>query len=163
MEQNNSAQPDIKKNKGPIARYIQMINDTHFRTLGLEKGQFIFLTRIYENKGITQIRLSCLLHVDKGTTAKAVRKMEEKNLIIRQRDQSDRRILHLYPTDRGCLLYHLILKEENRNIALFWGRNSAGRPKNCRTCLDQLYCKNNFIPDISLRHFPIMYKEGFSL
>lgn len=46
--------------------------------------------------------------------------MEEKNLIIRQRDQSDRRILHLYPTDRGCLLYHLILKEENRNIALFW-------------------------------------------
>ena len=51
------------------------------KSINLEKGQYQFLTRIKENPGINQKKLSSLLLVDKTTTAKAVNKLVAKGYI----------------------------------------------------------------------------------
>ena len=66
---------DLLRDIGTLARTIHYLHDLHFKELALQRGQFIFLTRICENTGINQNDLSLLLKVDKSTTAKAVQKL----------------------------------------------------------------------------------------
>ena len=86
------------------------------RELSLQKGQFIFLTRICENKGINFIELSKILTVDKSTTTKAVKKLIEAGYINKEQDEKDKREYKLYPTKKALEVYDLIITEENRNI-----------------------------------------------
>lgn len=87
-----------------------------YRELSLQKGQFIFLTRICENKGINFIELSKILTVDKSTTTKAVKKLIEAGYINKEQDEKDKREYKLYPTKKALEVYDLIITEENRNI-----------------------------------------------
>lgn len=103
---------------GAISRCIQTINDSKFKQFNLERGQFVFLTRICENEGINPIDLSIMLKVDKATTTKAIQKMEEKGLIERKRDNIDKRMWRLYPRPETFDLYSLIIREENENISI---------------------------------------------
>ena len=76
-----------------------------YRELSLQKGQFIFLTRICENKGINFIELT-----------KAVKKLIEAGYINKEQDEKDKREYKLYPTKKALEVYDLIITEENRNI-----------------------------------------------
>ena len=76
---------DLLRDIGTLARTIHYLHDLHFKELALQRGQFIFLTRICENTGINQNDLSLLLKVDKSTTAKAVQKLTAAGYINRQR------------------------------------------------------------------------------
>ena len=57
---------DLLRDIGTLARTIHYLHDLHFKELALQRGQFIFLTRICENTGINQNDLSLLLKVDKS-------------------------------------------------------------------------------------------------
>ena len=74
---------DLLRDIGTLARTIHYLHDLHFKELALQRGQFIFLTRICENTGINQNDLSLLLKVDKSTTAKAVQKLTAAGYINR--------------------------------------------------------------------------------
>ena len=78
---------DLLRDIGTLARTIHYLHDLHFKELALQRGQFIFLTRICENTGINQNDLSLLLKVDKSTTAKAVQKLTAAGYINRQRSK----------------------------------------------------------------------------
>ena len=82
---------EILRDIGAVSRSVQAISDIHFRRLNLQKGQFIFLTRICEHPGINLIELSLLLRVDKTTTTKAVQKLIEVNYVQKERNESDQR------------------------------------------------------------------------
>ena len=69
---------------GAIYRSIQSIMELRFRNKQLQRGQFIFLTRICEHPGIKQVELTRMCRVDKGTTAKAVRKLMEAGYVLRK-------------------------------------------------------------------------------
>ena len=84
----------------------------------MQKGQFIFLTRICENPGINQIDLSNLLKVDKTTTTKAIQKLIDAGYIRKTRDDLDKRMWRLYAEEKACKTYTLVIEEENRNIAV---------------------------------------------
>jgi DNA-binding MarR family transcriptional regulator len=109
---------DLLRNIGSLCRCVQSVMDMKFRAYGLQRGQFIFLTRIYESPSIRQTDLTAECNVDKGTTAKAVKKLEEAGLIRRTRDEKDKRVWHLSPTDKGNELYGELIQEENRQIAV---------------------------------------------
>ena len=53
---------------GAIYRSIQSIMELRFRNKQLQRGQFIFLTRICEHPGIKQVELTRMCRVDKGTS-----------------------------------------------------------------------------------------------
>lgn len=101
---------------GSLARAIQSVNDIRFRKIKLQRGQFIFLTRICEYPGINMIELSNILRVDKATTTKAVQKLMEEDYVIRERDEKDKRMWRLSPTAKARDIYYLLIEEENRNL-----------------------------------------------
>jgi DNA-binding MarR family transcriptional regulator len=101
-----------------LSRCIHTISDLKFRELNLQKGQFIFLTRVCENPGINQIDLSNLLKVDKTTTTKAIQKLIDTGCIRKTRDNLDKRMWRLYAEKKGLEIYSLVIEEENRNIAV---------------------------------------------
>lgn len=106
----------ILREVGALSRCVQSISDIRFKEINLQKGQFIFLTRICENPGINQMELSEMLKVDKTTTAKAVSKFIEEGLVTRERNEVDRRNYRLYPSQTAKDIYPGIIGEENRNI-----------------------------------------------
>jgi DNA-binding MarR family transcriptional regulator len=106
----------ILREIGALSRSIQTISDINFKELDLQKGQFIYLTRICENPGINQIALSDMLKVDKTTTTKAVNKLENQGYVVRKKDQHDGRAWRLYPNQKAIDIYPIIIDEENQNI-----------------------------------------------
>lgn len=71
----------------------------------------MFLVRICENPGINQEVLSNLLNVDRTTTAKAIKKLVEKEYVIKRHNEKDKRAYELYPSEKASQI-HLILKSE---------------------------------------------------
>ncbi|WP_199884058.1 MarR family winged helix-turn-helix transcriptional regulator [Anaerosinus massiliensis] len=95
---------------------MQSICDIKFRELNLQRGQFIFLTRICEQPGIHLNELSNLLKVDKATTTKAVQKLMAEDYVRKTRDCEDKRIYHLFPSEKAKKIYPYMIEEENLNI-----------------------------------------------
>ncbi|SMC48948.1 MarR family winged helix-turn-helix transcriptional regulator [Sporomusa malonica] len=106
----------VLREVGALARCIQSISDIKFREIKLQRGQFIFLTRICEYPGINLIDLSNILKVDKTTTTKAVQKLMDEGYVLRERSDEDKRMWHLFPSAKAQNVYSYLIEEENRNI-----------------------------------------------
>jgi DNA-binding MarR family transcriptional regulator len=107
---------EMLREVGTLSRCVQSISDIKFRDLGLQKGQFVFLTRICENPGINLVDLSRLLKVDKTTTTKAIRKLADSGYVERERDEADGRSWLLTPTRSAKTAYAAIIRQENQYI-----------------------------------------------
>ncbi|MDC7223671.1 MAG: MarR family transcriptional regulator [Spirochaetales bacterium] len=101
---------------GALSRMIQTMSDREFKGFELQKGQFIFVTRICENPGISPAHLSQLLFVDKGTTSKAVKKLEMSGFVERRPDERDGRSWRLHPTSLAGEVYERLIEREERFI-----------------------------------------------
>jgi DNA-binding MarR family transcriptional regulator len=106
----------VLRDIGAIARTIQSLSDVRYRSMGLQKGQFVFLTRICEHPGVNQNRLSSLVRVDKTTTAKAVRKLEALGYVAVETDAGDGRARLLTPSDKATAIYDVLITDENANL-----------------------------------------------
>lgn len=84
-----------------LYRYGQRFLATRLRPLGIEVGQFPSLMRVYSTRGITQEQISFETGMDKGTTARSVQQLEKNGLIFRKSDPSDRRMNHIFLTEKG--------------------------------------------------------------
>lgn len=71
------------------------------RNLPLEVGHVPCLMQVYRHPGITQEQLSFYNGMDKGTTARSIKQLEELDLVYRKTDLSDRRVNHLFLTQKG--------------------------------------------------------------
>jgi len=103
----------ILREIGSIARTIVARSDVAFKAYRLQKGQFVFLTRVCENPGTNLARLSDLARVDKTTTTKAVQKLVSLGYLDTERDELDGRSQRLSPTEKGLVVYDALIKEEN--------------------------------------------------
>ncbi|MEW9123802.1 MAG: MarR family winged helix-turn-helix transcriptional regulator [Thermotaleaceae bacterium] len=64
-------------------------------------GQYTFLLALYQKDGISQEELSKLLMMDKGTTARAIAKLEKTGYVVRKMDPHDKRAYNLFITDKA--------------------------------------------------------------
>ncbi|QZY53859.1 MarR family winged helix-turn-helix transcriptional regulator [Crassaminicella profunda] len=108
----------ILREIGALSRTIHTIVEIKFKELNLQKGQFIYITRICEHPGINLIQLSSLLKVDKTTTTKVIQKLLKEDFILKKKNNDDKRSYQLYPTSKTLKIYEEIIKEENRNIEI---------------------------------------------
>lgn len=108
----------ILREIGALSRAIHWKSDLKFKKYHLQKGQFIFLTRICESPGLNYIQLSNLLRVDKTTTTKAVQKLITGGYLRKEQDEFDSRAYKLYPTLRALEVYDWVIEEENMNIGI---------------------------------------------
>lgn len=68
---------------------------------GIGSGQFMFLLELYIEDGRNQEEISEKLKIDKGTTARALKKLEDQRFIIRIKDENDKRSNKIYLTDKA--------------------------------------------------------------
>ena len=97
--------------KEPIGKYISQIyrKGRAFISKGLTQydmgyGQMLFLLQLYRQDGISQEELTEKLSIDKGTTARSIKKLEKEGFIIRLKDEHDKRAYKIYLTDKCNVL-----------------------------------------------------------
>lgn len=98
----------IDNSEIPLGLLISMIHRTRMMFLNgkmsnmdITAGQFPFIIVLSHEEGITQDELAAHFHIDKGTVARALRKLEDKEYIFRKIDSLNRRKYLIYLTDKG--------------------------------------------------------------
>ncbi|QLL74682.1 MarR family winged helix-turn-helix transcriptional regulator [Lactobacillus crispatus] len=102
---------DILRQIGTIARALDSIANIEFKEMQLNRGQYLYLVRISENPGIISDHLAGMLNVDRTTTARSIKKLEQNQLIRKENDQQNKKIKHLFVTELGQKLAKQIEKE----------------------------------------------------
>lgn len=69
--------------------------------LGLTYTQYLVLLVLWEENGLTVKEIGSRLHLDSGTLTPVLRRLENIGYIARQRDDSDRRRVHIHLTASG--------------------------------------------------------------
>lgn len=92
----------------PFGAVISLINRSRYaylndrlRPLGLSAGQLPILMLLAKEQNIMQDRLVRHYHLDKGTIARAVKKLEDGGYLRRITDPTNRRAVRLFLTDKG--------------------------------------------------------------
>ncbi len=92
----------------PLGAFISIIHRTHMiylndkmKELDLTAGQCPFLMKLSYNEGITQDDMANHFHIDKGTVARALRKLEDNEFLYREIDPKNRRKYLIYLTEKG--------------------------------------------------------------
>lgn len=71
------------------------------RELGLHPGQEHLLMQLYDRDGQTQSELLASVGLDHSTVSKAISRMEQAGLLVRERSPQDRRVVQVFLTDAG--------------------------------------------------------------
>ncbi len=99
---------ETTQEKEYLGRYIsQIYRNAHyiighkFLESGISSSKIMFLQELYKEDGINQEKLSKRLCVDKATTARAIKKLEEKGYVVRQKDELDNRSYKVYISQKS--------------------------------------------------------------
>ena len=111
--------------------------------LGLTCGQVPVLTLLAKEQNITQETLVRHYHLDKGTIARAVRKLEDAGYIRRITDPSNRRAVRLFLTEKGEGAIPVILTI-NREWEAWICRGLSLQDKKAVRTLMQAVARNSF-------------------
>lgn len=97
----------ITKFASVVNRFSQIYYERECKGFQIGCGQQFFLLAVEENPGISQFELAQEMGFDKGTTAKAVKKLEEAGLLRKERDNDDKRIYKLFVTEKAETILRL--------------------------------------------------------
>ncbi|MDL2246533.1 MarR family transcriptional regulator [Methanobrevibacter sp. OttesenSCG-928-K11] len=89
--------------------YTVYINNS-IEDLDINASQIPFLFHIQKHNNISQEELSYNFNIDKGAVARALRKMEDQNIIKRKIDDDNRRRYKLSLTEKGEIISKKIIK-----------------------------------------------------
>lgn len=91
-----------------MARYNGMFNrqtqayiTAAFSSMDISYSEWILLMNLYDNEGINQEELSCMLFIDKAATARSIKSLEKKGFITREVMAEDRRAKKLFLTSNA--------------------------------------------------------------
>ena len=97
-----------------LAQFSQMYRtaiDTFMEKVGMFRGQGLVLCQVVKQNGMTQSEIAEALSVQGATITNMLKKMEDANLITRQRDPQDNRLVRVYATKAGIELETSIAKQ----------------------------------------------------
>lgn len=98
-----------------LYRFIQIYTDKRLKSFNIGGGQFPFLMTLYAGDGISQEEITRGVVVDKGTTAKAIKKLVKEGYIRKEEDPDDKRAYKVYLTEKA-LQIKPILKEISAHV-----------------------------------------------
>ena len=98
-----------------IYRYAQCYMTRELEPYNIGSGQFIFLGTLYREDGVHQETLAKKINIDKGTTARAIKKLEKEGYVVRKEDPEDRRAYKVFLTEKA-----LEVKPEIFKILMNW-------------------------------------------
>lgn len=93
------------------SRLIQRVLASRFKTHGVLFGEWPILLFLWVHGTASQYELSRLISIGEGTVARVVARMERKKLVIRKRNENDKRQYIVRPTRKGWSLRDKLLAE----------------------------------------------------
>ena len=93
-----------------LYRQFQIYINNNTKDLQISASEYIFLMEMYKNDNMSQEQLSKNLIIDKSATARAIKSLEEKEYIIRKKDDNDKRSYDVFITELGEKKVDEILK-----------------------------------------------------
>lgn len=84
-----------------LHRQSQIYMNSVLKDFEITSAEYSFLLYLYRNDGVTQEELSTYLYIDKSATARAIKSLEEKGYVIRNKDSVDKRFNHVCLTDKA--------------------------------------------------------------
>ena len=112
-EEGKNLSAEILRSIGRIARALDSIANVEFKENALNRGQYLYLVRIFEHPGIILEELSLMVCVDKTTASRAVNKLVKQGLVQKQSDEKSVNRKFLTVTKTGENLAKLILQEND--------------------------------------------------
>jgi DNA-binding MarR family transcriptional regulator len=91
-----------------IARMMRKEIDTRMARLSLTRSQWWVLAHLFRDDGITQTRLAEMLEVGLVTLSGLLARLEEKSLVQRRPDPSDRRAKLVYLTRKARSIFAMV-------------------------------------------------------
>lgn len=101
-----------------ITRHQRIVQDSRFEKYGFSSGQYSFYIAIAEHEGINQREISEYLKINKATTNKALKKLEDLGYVETRIDENDKRLHCVFLTESGKNIYPNIRKELNEYTEL---------------------------------------------
>ena len=83
------------------ARLFEQVANQNLESLGVTYSQTIFLVRLWEKDGQTQIELARSAGLKQPSVVRILDRMERDKLITRERSEVDRRAYHFFLTDKA--------------------------------------------------------------
>jgi DNA-binding MarR family transcriptional regulator len=114
-EKNMECYQHIGKYIGEIHRSSCIYFSKKFSRFGIGAGQYLFLLNLYNHDGITQEELTEKVRLDKATTARAIKKLEDEGYVKRIKKENDKRAYKLEITEKATQI-----KEEVYSIMNEW-------------------------------------------
>jgi len=91
-----------------------MIKRTRMDGKYLPNGQGRIMYAVFSNDGVTQSELAQILKIRPQSLTRVLVQLEEQGLIIRKREEQDRRNISVYITEEGKKHHQTIIEERNR-------------------------------------------------
>ena len=98
-----------------LYRQFQIYINNNTKDLQISASEYIFLMEMYKNDNMSQEQLSKNLIIDKSATARAIKSLEEKEYIIRKKDDNDKRTNRIKLTTKG-----IEIKDRLSNLLEEW-------------------------------------------
>lgn len=86
-----------------LHRQAQIYINCTLKEYGITSAEYAFLLYLYRKDGITQDELSTYLYIDKSATARAIKSLEEKGYVTRNKDDIDKRCNRVYISEKARL------------------------------------------------------------
>lgn len=115
-----------------LHRYGQIFCNSELAQLKISAGQLPFLVQLLQQDGVSQETLSLQLGLDKATTARALRRLEQLGYVERKLDRRDRRAYQVHVTRKAKKLRPTLWEVTSAWDALLLG--GLGKKKQRRVC-----------------------------
>ena len=106
--QNYNPEDSIGRLIADVSGRLLAAFDDEMTDLGITGAQWVILMRIANGCASTAAELCRFSRYDTGSMTRMLDRLEEKDLILRVRSSTDRRVIHLELTDAGRDLYTLL-------------------------------------------------------
>lgn len=104
---------DVGRYISILDRLMKMYYDHGLSDFDIGWGQQFYVEYLYDNPGASAQDMVECIRVDKATLTKVIKKLNEIGYITVEGDKSDKRIKHLYLTDKAIPAAHRIKEIHN--------------------------------------------------
>ena len=84
-----------------LHRQSQVYINWSLKEFGITSAEYSFLLYLYRKEKATQDELSSYLYIDKAATARAVKSLEQKGYVTKDKDNADKRFNRICLTDKA--------------------------------------------------------------
>jgi len=105
---------------------------------GLTPPQFYVLATIGYAGGLPFGEIGAKMMVTVSNLTGIVDRLEEKKIVVRKRDEKDRRVVHVVLTDKGAKLYKITIPLFEKSIAAIFARLDKPQQKELSAVLRRL-------------------------